>query len=451
MGFKVRYSDPDITTKAGFGKVAHLPFILDSRPGYHRWGSRYLIDRGLGYWEPVMRGRGVQGRRPTRQTMRNYAHWLANFLEWSEARGVDLGRCDYASHVRDGYQRDMLEGRWSASERALGPATVNVRVQQACDFLSWMSDKGLRSDFLVPTETVRVHAGTARSSVGHRAFEVTRRVGKVRQNKRSLRMPTREQLVEWLASVLSNDGPTLALACETILLTALRLEELVALRVDTLPEDRREWHVANPDAPRDRQEVLVEVKYGAKGPDYGLDHDDKVGPARTIRIPLALAEKWHAYRQTARNDALRKALDAAPSLAVKKRLVQNTVHLFLNERTGARLTGDNVYRAWKRGRLPFTGWSPHMGRDWWACSTLLAECQKLEHLRSMGPGVAAQLLEATAVTVIRLRIQPQLGHASENTTRIYLQWIEDQFGMALSIDYDAAFEAATCPNEPLFE
>ena len=34
MGYSVYRSDPAKTTAAGFGKVAHLPCIFDSRPGY---------------------------------------------------------------------------------------------------------------------------------------------------------------------------------------------------------------------------------------------------------------------------------------------------------------------------------------------------------------------------------------------------------------------------------
>lgn len=440
MSYKVCYSDRDVTTKAGFGKVAHLPFLMDNRPGYHRLGSRYLIDRGLGYWNPATRGRGPRAGKPTKKTIRNYAYWLANFLEWVEARCLTVERCDYADHVQDGYQLDMLEGRWSANGRPLEPSTVNARVQQACDFLTWLGDKGGRTPFEVPTETVEIKVGSARSSVGHRTMEVTRRVGKVRQNKRKLRMPSHAQVREWLADVKTRHGEMFALVCESILLTALRIEETVALRMDTLPDEPSEWHVTNADAPEDKQEVLVDIKFGAKGPDYAEDHGDKTGPERTILVPLTLAKKWHAYRNRYRNDALKKLVDGAATPKEKKERIAGAVHLFLHEGTGKRLTADNVYRAWTQAKQPYKGWSPHLGRDWWACSTLLGEMEKLEHLKTMGPGVAAQLIEATAVSVIRLRIQPQLGHTSESTTLIYLQWVMDYFGVPLSIHYDDAFE-----------
>lgn len=441
MSYKVCYSDPAITTKAGFGKVARIPFILDNRPGYHRLASRYLIDRGLGTWNPETRGKGPRAVRPTKRTIKNYAHWLANFLEWADVRGIDIKTCEYAEHVQGRYQYEMTRGLWSAEGRALQATTVNPRVQQACDFLTWMSDRDEREPFAVPTERVKIRVGGATSAVGHRVKEVTRRTGKARENKRRLRLPTQAELSVWLQSVNAENGGLMSLICETILLTGLRLEEASSLRINTLPEDPRDWHLSNVDAPKSEQQVLVNIRYGAKGPDYDEDHGDKIGPERTILIPLTLAERLHAYRQRLRNPALKKWVSDAANAQERKERIAGAVHLFLHEGTGKRITADNIYRAWKNARLPFEGWSPHLGRDWWACSTLLREIERHEHLLELGPTVAAQLLESVGMTVIRMRIQPQLGHKSETTSLIYLQWVSDRLGVALSIDYDAAFEA----------
>lgn len=48
QGFTVVYTDEAALVAAGYGAVSDLPCIFDSRPGYHRLGSRFLIDRGLG-------------------------------------------------------------------------------------------------------------------------------------------------------------------------------------------------------------------------------------------------------------------------------------------------------------------------------------------------------------------------------------------------------------------
>ncbi|WP_157077191.1 site-specific integrase [Curvibacter delicatus] len=353
---KVCYSDIGVTTKAGFGKVAHLPFILDSRPGYHRLASQYLIDRGLGVWSPETRGKGRRSNPLSRQTVKNYAHWLANFLEWAEVRDVPLATCNYADHLQDRYQSEMLSGIWSRNRAALTPVTVNLRVQQACDFLTWMHDKGHRGPFEFLTESARFKAGGATSAVGFRAIKVERRIGKVRQNKRRLRMPTEDEVRTWLKSVYENSGYSLGLACETILLTGLRIEEVASLRVDSVPIDMGDWHLSNADAPKSEQQVLIDVKYGTKGPDYGEDNGDKIGPVRTIHIPLLLAEKVDSFRLNRRNLALRKWINQSPDPRERKSRIGRAVHLFLNESTGGRVTSDNIYRAWKNGALPFDGW-----------------------------------------------------------------------------------------------
>ena len=143
-----------------------------------------------------------------------------------------------------------------------------------------------------------------------------------------------------------------------------------------------------------------------------------------------------------RNAAWKEWANGAADAKERKLRIGDTPHLFLHEGTGKRVTADNIYRAWKQSELPFSGWSPHLGRDWWACSTLLREMDRHEQLKQLGPSVAAQLLETVGMTVIRLRIQPQLGHKYESTCLIYLQWVVDRLGVGLSISYDAAFEEA---------
>lgn len=446
MGYTVYYSDPVLTAKAGFGKVARLPCIFDTRPGYHRLGSRYLIDRGLGVWNPETRGKSPRATAPSEQTLKNYAHWLANFLEWAERRGVDVKTCDYSEHVQGRYQSEMLDGRWSRDATGLSPQTVNLRVQQGCDFLTWMADKGHRQRFDVPHDLVKVRVGSATSSIGHRAKEVAVRKGKVRQDKRRLRMPTDEQVKKWLASVYDKFGETKGLMCETILCTGMRREEVACWRIDTLPADTNEWHLNRTDAPSAEQQVLVEIKFGTKGTNYGRDHGDKIGPARSIWIPRHLAERLHDYRSKRRHRALQVWVRSASTAAEQKLRRDSAVHLFLDEESGERIASKNLYNAWTGVVLPFKGWCPHLGRDWWACSVLWREMKKHEHIRSLGVDIAAALLESTAMSIIRLQIQPQLGHAHDSTSLIYLVWIKDMLSVGIPRQYETAGEPASRPE-----
>ena len=88
--FATVYPSPQFLSNAGYEKVSNIPAIFDSRPGYHRLGSRFLIDRGLGLWDP--RGRGTEQLPipPSAKSMQNYAERLCNFLEWCDVRGCCL-------------------------------------------------------------------------------------------------------------------------------------------------------------------------------------------------------------------------------------------------------------------------------------------------------------------------------------------------------------------------
>ena len=53
--YRVVYPTQKFLEERGFGRVAHLPFIMDSRSGYARNANQYLIDIGLGEWSAGMR------------------------------------------------------------------------------------------------------------------------------------------------------------------------------------------------------------------------------------------------------------------------------------------------------------------------------------------------------------------------------------------------------------
>lgn len=447
MSFTVYYSNPALTAQAGFGKVAHLPCIFDGRPGYHRQASAYLIDRGLGYWNPLTRGTDASSVPPTYNTILNYAHWLANFLDWANIRGVNLATCSYGEHVHGRYQKGMAEGSWSRDGKGLGARTINVRVQQACDYLTWLSDKGLRPPFAIPMHTQTIRLGSAMSAIGHQSAEIQVREGKVRQNKKNLRMPTDSELTEWLEKVYARAGYSKGLMCEVILLTALRREEAACLRMDTLPEDPVDWHRSNSDAPLEEQRVRVSIKFGAKGPCYGYDHGDKIGPERSIWMPLTLAERIHEYRKRKRNAALKLWVNGGGSLEGKKARISDTVHLFLDEKTGKRLNAKSLYNAWTSVELPYKGWSPHLGRDWWACSVLWNEMKKHVLLAKLDMSTATALLESTAMSIIRLQIQPQLGHADDSTTMMYLEWIVSMLSVNVALELERADDSAHFQDE----
>lgn len=431
--FSVFYSSANGAFATKYPALAHLPCIFDGRPGYHRLANRYLMDRGLGLWRPKGSARV---RIPTRMTMHSYAHWLANFLEWTEVRNVDLATCSYFVHVAGRYQSEMLKGTWSRDGRGRSATTVNARVQQACDFLAWMVEKGLRGPFDVPYETRQFSIGSATRAMGRTTREIQVRGGKVQASERILEMPTSAAVRQWLTRITESAGPTLGLMCETVLLSAMRREEVASLRIDTLPRDPSDWHISNPSAPESQQMVQISIEYGTKGPGYGEDHGDKIGPERSILIPLSLANHWHAYRNGNRNLAFKRWMDGIRGADARRARAREAVHLFLREDNGRRFTGKELYDAWVSVKLPIAGWSPHRGRHWWACSVLMRELEKHENIGRLSSETATALLESTALSIIRLHIQPQLGHAHDSTTMIYLRWVINLVSLPVGLEED---------------
>ena len=437
--YSVAFSKPNGTFAGRYPALAHVPYILDSRPGFHRLANAYLVDRALGLWHPRTQPGQPSSLIPSKQSVHNYAQWLVNFLEWADRRRVGLSTCSYAVHVQGRYQSEMLEGTWARNGRPRKPNTVNVRVHQACEFLSWMVAYGHRGPFSIPYESVRLKLGSSTSSVGHLSKEVNARKGKVRVEPRALRLPTDEQVGDWLGRVGAKAGDTSRLMCETILLTAMRREEVVCLRTDTLPENTQDWHIANPLEPAHRQQVRLTIKFGTKGRSFGMDHNDKIGPTRSILIPLLLAKKWDDYRRGLRNRAFKRFMEGTTGKEARRELAASSVHLFLRDGDGERFSGKRLYDDWVAADPPLDGWSPHQGRHWWACSVLWRELQRHELAHRLGAGeTAVALLESTALSVIRLQIQPQLGHANESTTMIYLRWVMDMLGVPLSLIGDAS-------------
>lgn len=437
--FSVAFSRGDGAFVRRFPALANVPYILDSRPGFHRLANAFLVDRALGLWHPRTPSGQPPAVLPSQKSIHNYAQWLANFLEWADRRGVALTTCSYAVHVQGRYQNEMIQGTWARNGRPCKPNTVNVRVHQACEFLSWMVALGHRGPFIVPYETVRLKLGSATSSVGHVSKEINTRKGKIRVQARALRLPTDEQVGDWLERVEVSAGATSRLMCETVLLTAMRREEVVCLRIDTLAENPEDWHIANPQEPAHRQQVRLTIKFGTKGRSFGVDNRDKIGPPRSILMPLQLARKWDDYRRGLRNRAFKKLMDGTTGKDARRALAEKSVHLFLRESDGERFSGKRLYDDWVSVQPPVDGWSPHQGRHWWACSMLWREFQRHELAHRLGAReTAAALLESTALSVIRLQIQPQLGHSNESTTMIYLRWVMDMLGVPLALHDDAS-------------
>jgi len=430
---------PEHLVAAGFPTIAHVPCIFDSEWRYHEVASRYLRARArslnnLG----GHRRHQNRPRYPTKKSLRSYGESLVNFLEWCASSSRDWVTLDYTDDLLHGYQADMSTGRWSARRVSLQARTINKRIDEACKFLQWAAGQGLREPFDVPMREVATPAKSSTSTRrGEWVSEV--RVGSVRPDPTTLRIPRDEEVTAWHRSVLVESGPTKALMCELVLETAVRREEAVQWRIDTLPINPDDWNITG-------DKVMVKIRHGTKGPKRKDESGAEIGPARDISLPLTLAYALHQYRETVRPKLLAAYVKSASSLEEKRARMKNaTQRLFLSDHNGEPVSAQRFYEAWVgASRLPYPGWSPHLGRHWWACKTLLTVCRLRLGVAPGGQvfGETEGVLISSANDAIMLVLGPQMGHISEQTTKMYLVWIQRIFMLAtLHDDYEQALES----------
>lgn len=436
--YRVAYATEGFLEGKGFAPVAALPFIMDDRPGYHRIANQFLIDIGIGEWNVATRGAvDTSAMRPTESTMRNYAHWLKNYLEYCQVRGKDPLKANYHIDLIQSYQGEMISGSWSRDNVGLKGKTVNARVDVACMFLLWAVDKGLREPFHIPKVRRTLVVDSSHSSGARTTKTVEGRRGKVRESKRRLGFPDEKEIGAWLTQVRET-CPVEGLIAEHILETAVRRAEAAAWRVDTLPLDPGKWVVVNRNAPIENQAVVILLRYGTKGHGYGEDHGDKIGPEDNILLPMPMALKLHEYRQKVRPNALTIALRKATNAREAETLRKDAVHLFLNPANGERYTGQKIYDFWTRDNAGCPrGWSPHLARDFWACSVLwkhLTQQQALiDHaVKNQADPSVLKILTLDIMGFIQLTIRPQLRHVNLETTLLYVQWVSDRLGVNLN-------------------
>jgi len=437
--YRVAYPRRDLLEERGFGRVAHLPFVFDHRPRYHRHANQFLIDVGLGEWSVTTRGQEEAGAPPpSAATMKNYAAWLANYLEYCHQRGKDPLKADYLVEIAQGYQGEMLSGSWSRDNRPLSGKTVNCRVGLVCMYQLWALDKGLRGPFRISKVRKTFAVDSPRGSGAATTKTVEARRGKARESKRRLGLPDEKIIGGWLRR-LDKKCVTEALIAETILETAVRRAEAAAWRLDTLPLNPVDWIVVNQDRPPEHQSVLVTLRYGTKGTQFGIDHGDKIGPEGTVHVPMPLALKLHAYRQKVRPKALTIALRTAKNARDAEALRREKVHLFLQPDTGEPYSGQQIYDFWTAPDIDCPkGWHPHLGRDFWACSVLwkhvTAQQQLIDQIAQKGSDPSLlKILQLDLEGFIERSIKPQLRHVSRETALTYLQWVSDKLHVNLNL------------------
>jgi integrase len=435
MSFHLFWPDVADMVKSGYSGVRGVPAIFQPDWQYESQASEYLRDRAtLQHFASNDGSLTYKRRYPTRKSLETYGQNLCNFLEWLTHRGLSVNVVEYTEHIVGGYQAEMLSGSWSVRGASLKPRTVNLRVSLACDFLVWLSNKGIRPPFkpVLQLKKVKRH-GRTRSRPSVQSIEV--RVGAVRPNPMQLRLPTDDEIRLWRRQVVVCRGKTKLLMIDLILQAGIRREECACWRINTLPEERDKWRITG-------SAVTVYISHGTKGAKHISDDGEEHGPGRYIDLPLQLAERLDHYRRYDRPAAKAIYVRGAKDIAERRRRMKNdSGKLFLGEATGLPVSGSTLYEAWTSSELPFAGWSPHGGRHYYACKKLMDIARS-----NIDP---SQGFVASVRDILLLHIQPQLGHVSEETTKEYLRWVERLFSAsAVHASYAESLDALEELEDP---
>jgi len=404
--------DQERLSARGFASVAHVPVLFTGTGRYFREANRYLRERATLTW-PQDRNPATTGyfhssaAYPRPKGLKKVADSLVRFFGWLEANRLDWRAIQYDPDVRL-FRDDQATGVWSRDQAPLATSTIESRIDYATDFLRWAAIRELRPPFDIPQITRYRTFATGTSSTRSTKVFVSR-AGRARRDPVNLRLPELGELRAWLAQIRARRGYTKTLACRTILASGMRLEEVAQLPMDFIPMRPDQWHMMGGAV---RFLIIAGTKFGK---------------SRYVTLPTDLAYELHRFRTTRRINALVKWSKA-------HRGAKKPTQMFLSSYDGSPLSGPTIYDAWISSRI-YDGWSPHLGRHTWACYQLLAElCAEAQMLQVQPSRMPVSWIEATAQTIISLSIQPNLGHVSEQTTRIYLQWLRSQ--LALPATYD---------------
>lgn len=365
-----------------FAALAHIPIVMSGSGELLDEPSDYLRHRALMVW------RGGRNIRPSANTIRVLGYDLTSFLDWCAAvethwKNIERGQ-DTIPASLTGYARMMSDGRWSQSGEGLDRATIDRRLHTAWDFLAYAADRGWRTPITGPT------------IVGY---------GRAVAQERSYTIPSKTDVLAWLDRLRNETKPAQWLMAQLIFEGGLRREEVVCLRAKDIPTPAQ--FTAD-----DHQHLTI--RFGTKG-GRAPDDPSRSGKPRTIRLRTSFVERLHIHKQSPRerHGTLSRTGSTAPEL-------------FLNPANGNAFSPAQLNKIFNRAKpAPAPQWTPHMGRHFYACWTLLEFLAQEASLSGMGKGaLAPAALEAYGKPSL-LRLQTYLGHSSSDTTDVYLRWASE--------------------------
>jgi integrase len=415
---KVFRPNPERLKTLGYARLAHVPVLFDAQHRYCREHNWYLRDRATRAWHPS--GNCDCFGDLSASSLISMAYWLCNFIEWCDANDLDWTEISYDAIIE--YQDDQANGSWSTDGRQLGSGTVNHRADEATNFLRWAAFRKLRPPFEVKAVISRRIVTSSPSSNRGVVFRKVRAGRRARSCSdaltTALMLPNVQEIAAWISAVRSARGYAKYLACRFILEGGPRRHEVEQITDDLWPS-KTVLHDLRARGMPLAPVTLLRTKGGRR---------------RTIQIPLAFASEVREWIESQR---LRLAL------AFFKRTGERTSRLFLSDRLGVDgrpLSAQTIYDCFREVTPRPRRWHPHLARHTHACLFLLqmleAEAKAVsarisEEIRSQ----AESRVDKTALanmgpdwinsrgTYWMKILRRQLGHASEETTEIYLRWL----------------------------
>lgn len=256
-----------LNERLGVPKLAYVPFLLADDGSYPLEANRYLRERACLEWRPRLDSEGQRVRFSVYQTVKSLeamARRLMEFLLWCETiSGYTWREVEYHDDLIDKWQVGMLNGSVSRSRNKLSNHTVNVRVTEACYFLTWAAERGYRKPFEILVKTARA-SGTRLMRRASKSG--VSRVGELPTMRGLLALPPDDVLQRWQAALKVRHGEVISLFAE-FLIRRVRISEGTGFRIGDLPEKnygvcadswRDDWISAG--------EIPCKILMGIKGP-----------------------------------------------------------------------------------------------------------------------------------------------------------------------------------------
>lgn len=419
---RVIFPDPSRMNALGYPKLAYVPFLLADDGSYPLEANRYLRERACLEWRPRLDSEGQRVRFSVYQTVKSLeamARRLMEFLLWCETiSGYTWREVEYHDDLIDKWQVGMLNGSVSRSRNKLSNHTVNVRVTEACYFLTWAAERGYRKPFEILVKTARA-SGTRLMRRASKSG--VSRVGELPTMRGLLALPPDDVLQRWQAALKVRHGEVISLFAEFLIRTGVRISEGTGFRIGDLPEKnygvcadswRDDWISAG--------EIPCKILMGIKGPKVKRGSEESVRP-RIIYVPIDLADRLNVYRREGRSTLIARWISSGKNRAEREhRRNLCRTDIFWLGKCGKPLTAGWVRQVWASVECRPWKWSPHKARHLFAVNTIvdytrgLIRAAKFSELPSVG------WLHGLMAGQVQIILSPLLGHLSEEVTMIYL-------------------------------